>query len=90
MPFFAQNGHEKRGSCSPTVNLKAVESYLKVGGYAPEYAVIREIEPGDDSNLIFDKLLPLMNVDFVKNGDLTVVPFPIKYLREWIKVDKGQ
>ena len=38
MPFFAQNGHEKRGSCSPTVNLKAVESYLKVGGYAPEYA----------------------------------------------------
>ena len=40
MPFFAQNGHEKRGSCSPTVNLKAVESYLKVGGYAPEYVYI--------------------------------------------------
>lgn len=33
-------------------------------------------------NLIFDTLLNMMNVDFVKNGELTVIPFPFKYLRE--------
>jgi hypothetical protein len=46
-------------------------------------SIIREIEAHQDSEIIFDKLLSLMNVDFVKNGDLTVLPFPIKYLREW-------
>ncbi|WP_249981344.1 hypothetical protein [Polaribacter sp. Z022] len=46
-------------------------------------SVIREIETFGKSEYIFDKLLPLMNVDFVRNGDLTVLPFPIKYLREW-------
>ena len=29
---------------------------------------------------MFDKLLPLMNVTFVRNGQLTVVPFPFKYI----------
>lgn len=48
-------------------------------------SIIREIEAHQDSEIIFDKLLPLMNVDFVKNGDLTVLPFPIKYLKEWKK-----
>ena len=48
-------------------------------------SVIREIEIINDSDFLFDKLLPLMNVDFVKNGELTVLPFPLKYLREWIK-----
>lgn len=46
-------------------------------------SVIRKIETFGKSEYIFDKLLPLMNVDFVRNGDLTVLPFPIKYLREW-------
>ena len=48
-------------------------------------ANIRKIEPFDDSELIFEKLLPLMNVTFVRNGQLTVLPFPFKYLREYIK-----
>lgn len=48
-------------------------------------STIREIETHKDSEIIFEKLLPLMNVDFVKNGDLTVLPFPIKYLNEWKK-----
>ncbi len=50
----------------------------------PRASVIREIEVINNSAFIFDELLPLMNVDFVKNGELTVMPFPIKYLREWI------
>ena len=48
-------------------------------------ANIRKIEPFEDSELIFEKLLPLMNVTFVHNGQLTVVPFPFKYLREYVK-----
>ncbi len=34
------------------------------------------------SKLVFDQLLETMAVDFVKQGNLTVVPFPFKYLRE--------
>lgn len=34
---------------------------------------------------MFDKLLPTMNVTFVHNGQLTVLPFPFKYLREFVK-----
>lgn len=48
-------------------------------------ANIRMIEPFEDSSLMFEKLLPLMNVTFVHNGQLTIIPFPFKYLREYIK-----
>ena len=51
-------------------------------------SIIRKICTYNGSSLIFDKLLPLMNVDFVKNGDLTVIPFPLKYLREWEKCNQ--
>ena len=37
------------------------------------------------SQLVFDQLLQTMAVDFVKQGNLTVLPFPFKYLREIIK-----
>lgn len=42
---------------------------------------IREIHP-IKGNLIFSQLLDTLNVDFVKHGELTVLPFPFKYLRE--------
>ena len=42
---------------------------------------MREIQAVDGSKLIFKKLLPLMGVEFVRYGMLTVVPFPFKYLR---------
>ena len=48
-------------------------------------ANIRMIEPFENSSLMFEKLLPLMNVTFVHNGQLTIIPFPFKYLREYIK-----
>ena len=47
-------------------------------------ANIRSIEPYGDSPILFDCLLPLMNVTFVRNNQLTVIPFPFKYLREYI------
>lgn len=48
-------------------------------------ANISKVEGYNDAPIIFEKLLPLMNVTFVHNGQLTVVPFPFKYLREYIK-----
>lgn len=48
-------------------------------------ANIRKIEPFEDSTLMFEKLLPLMSVTFVRNGQLTILPFPFKYLREYSK-----
>lgn len=46
-------------------------------------SVVREILGYNNSQVFFERLLPLMNVDFVRYGDLTVIPFPFKYLREW-------
>ena len=48
-------------------------------------SVIREVQAEEDSKLIFEELLPLMGVDFVKLGILTVIPFPFKYLREYAR-----
>ncbi len=47
-------------------------------------AQIRRIEGIDGAEVHFEEMLPLMNVSFVRNGQLTVVPFPFKYLREYI------
>lgn len=47
-------------------------------------SVVREIQAVEGSRLIFKELLPLMGVEFVRYGMLTVVPFPFKYIREYI------
>ena len=50
------------------------------------YAVnIRKIVPFGNSQYMFERLLPLMSVTFIKNNQLTIVPFPFKYLREYIR-----
>lgn len=45
---------------------------------------IRKIEKVEHSKDLFSQLLPLMDVTFVRNGQLTVIPFLFKYLREYI------
>jgi len=50
----------------------------------PRAAVIRKVEGYNGADLCFDRLLPLLNVLFVHNGQLTVIPFPFKYLREYV------
>lgn len=47
--------------------------------------LIREVSQVKSGNSDFIRLLPLMNVSFVRNGQLTVVPFPFKYLKEYIR-----
>ena len=48
-------------------------------------ANIRELCADDNGKVDIASLLPLMDVDFVRNGQLTVIPFPFKYLREYIR-----
>lgn len=47
-------------------------------------AQIRCVSQAKTGSGEFSRLLPLMNVSFVRNGQLTVIPFPFKYLREYI------
>lgn len=51
----------------------------------PRAANIRSIEGYEGAPIMLDKLLQTMNVTFVHNGQLTVLPFPFKYLREYCK-----
>lgn len=46
---------------------------------------IRRIAAVGGSKLIFKRLLPTMDVDFVRTGQSTVIPFPFKYIREYDK-----
>ncbi len=52
----------------------------------PRAANVRCIESYKDAPLMFTQLLPTMSVSFVHNGQLTVIPFPFKYLREYVKI----
>jgi hypothetical protein len=44
---------------------------------------LRKIVAVKDSKLIFRQLLQTMDVDFVRTGQSTVIPFPFKYIREY-------
>ena len=48
---------------------------------------IRKIEAINGA-LLLDNLLPMMDEYFVKNKELTVLPYPLKYLREFSEVKK--
>lgn len=48
-------------------------------------SIIRSIKSFNNMPVQFERLLPLMNISFVRNGRLTVYPFPFKYLREYVK-----
>lgn len=44
---------------------------------------VRRLEALDGSRLRMDLVVPLLDVDFVRLRQLTVVPWPLKYLREF-------
>ncbi len=89
-------GKEKREELLPSITgIKLFEqnggTYYFVGiigegmrANVSNAANIRKIESYKNASMGFETLLPLMNVTFVRNGQLTVVPFPFKYLREYI------
>lgn len=51
---------------------------------------IRRIVAVSGSKLIFKRILPTMDVDFVRTGQSTVIPFPFKYIREYEKFGSGK
>lgn len=53
----------------------------------PTAAVVRKAEELRGSAPVLPRILPLMDVDFVKTKALTVVPFPLKHLREWLAMN---
>lgn len=52
-------------------------------------ANIRKVVPYGDAPVMLEALLGLMDVRFVRTGRPTVVPFPFKYLNEWIDAKAG-
>lgn len=56
----------------------------------PKASHIRKIIPYKETPLFFQNYLETMNVTFVRNGQLTVIPFPFKYLREYAKNFSGR
>ena len=53
----------------------------------PRAVTLRRLLPltGDDKMIdnLFPKLAAMMSVEFVRSGQYTVVPYPVKYLREF-------
>lgn len=49
-------------------------------------AHVRKIIPYKEVPNFFQNYLETMNVTFIRNGQLTVIPFPFKYLREYVKI----
>lgn len=47
---------------------------------------IRRVIPYKNNSLFFHEILETMNVSFVRNNQLTVIPFPFKYLREYVEI----
>ena len=56
----------------------------------PKAAILREVRAAKGSKLLFEELLPTMDVDFVRLRELTVLPFPFKHLREWVAMQKAE
>jgi hypothetical protein len=50
----------------------------------------RKIVAVNGSKLIFKELLATMDVDFVRTGQSTVIPFSFKYIREYLNFDVSQ
>lgn len=48
--------------------------------------VVRRLKPWHDSALLFDQLLATMDVDFVRVDGPSVIPFPFKLLREYMRM----
>lgn len=69
--------------------------YYRVGlrGYGMQYSathkasVLREVIAIDGSRSLAEDLLPMLDVCLVRWGQPTVVPFPLKYLREWVAME---
>lgn len=66
--------------------------YYRVGmrGYGMQFgathkaSVLREVIAVGDSRSLAEDILPMLDVSLVRWGQPTVLPFPVKYLKEWV------
>ncbi|QYX31539.1 hypothetical protein [Sphaerospermopsis torques-reginae] len=91
---FPQDNQTKDDLFDPYFNIKYFEqtenlAYYCVGSRKEQLQFsfkdachLRQIVAVNGSKLIFKELLPTMDVDFVRTGQSTVIPFPFKYIRE--------
>jgi hypothetical protein len=95
---FPQDNQSKDELFDASLNIKyfgetATEAYYFVGDRREmvqtslDACHIRKIAAVNGSKLIFNQLLPTMDVDFVRTGQSTVIPFPFKYIREYRNFD---
>lgn len=53
--------------------------------------IVRDVIPWDkngenkNGHVFFDELKHMLSVEFVRNGQYTVIPFPMKYLNEYVR-----
>ncbi|MEH2289456.1 hypothetical protein [Nostoc sp.] len=92
---FPQDNQSKEDLFDASLNIKYFgetekEAYYFVGDRREKVKFsfkdachLRKIVAVDDSKLIFRQLLETMDVDFVRTGQSTVIPFPFKYIREY-------
>lgn len=98
--FFSRGQTSKEENLSSVIDIK----YIDKGDYALYFSgtigngmrsgirnavTIRRVEGYDGADIFFRDLLQLMAVEFVRAGQLTVLPFPFKYLREYYQFTEG-
>ncbi|MBD2131617.1 hypothetical protein H6F47_03895 [Sphaerospermopsis sp. FACHB-1094] len=100
---FPQDNQSKDDLFDPYFNIKYFEetenlAYYCVGSRRDKLknfslkdaCHLRQIVAVNGSKLIFKELLPTMDVDFVRTGQSTVIPFPFKYIREYLNLRESE
>ncbi|TAE60232.1 MAG: hypothetical protein EAZ76_10770 [Nostocales cyanobacterium] len=99
---FPQDNQTKDDLFDPYFNIKYFEetenqAYYCVGSRRDQLQFsfkdarhLRQIVAVNGSKLIFKELLPTMDVDFVRTGQSTVIPFPFKYIREYLNLGEDK
>ncbi|BAY77174.1 hypothetical protein NIES25_36340 [Nostoc linckia NIES-25] len=62
-----------------------VQFHFKDACHLRKIVAVNDPNAVNGSKLIFRQLLETMDVDFVRTGQSTVIPFPFKYIREYKK-----
>ena len=78
------NYYEINNTCYYNVGQTLNNIHMQISKASHFYKVICI----NDSECIMPNILELMSVGFVKFNEITVLPYPIKYLREYINISK--
>lgn len=80
--YFEDNNTDGTGEKSLNYYVGPTRNSLKSSIH--NASIVRQVQAEEE--IEFKELLPLMAVDFVRIGMYSVLPFPFKYLREYLKM----